>query len=211
MLKKLIEDIVSDDVLHAKWLNTLSYMENCGARKISKCEHPTRTDLEMLKHAAEEHRHAYFLKKMIERVQPNTCPDYERSAMLGAFSSTQYLHKIDLFASRYLLAQGMQGEDLINGAYILVTYAIEVRADDLYPVYQEVLKKNGSTISVYNIIKEEEGHLEHIQRAMRVSLPNYEKHAKAIVEFETQLFEEWVNEIQMEVLSEQQIRSQKIV
>jgi hypothetical protein len=40
-------------------------MENAGARKISKCEHPTLVTQIQLKHAAEEHRHAYYLKKQI--------------------------------------------------------------------------------------------------------------------------------------------------
>ena len=39
-LKKIVEKIVSSDEMHARWLNSLSMMENTGARKISKYEDP---------------------------------------------------------------------------------------------------------------------------------------------------------------------------
>ena len=64
-MQKILTSIVSDNNLHCKWINTLSYMENCGARKISACEQPQTVQLMQLKHAAEEHRHAYYLKKQL--------------------------------------------------------------------------------------------------------------------------------------------------
>jgi bacterioferritin (cytochrome b1) len=69
-LYSLLEKIVQQNETHAKWLNTLSFMENAGARKISACEHPTNVSLIQLKHAAEEHRHAYYLKKQILKIDP---------------------------------------------------------------------------------------------------------------------------------------------
>jgi hypothetical protein len=46
LLKPLIEKITKDPIVHAKWLNTLSYMENTGAKKISKFE--SKTDVSLL-------------------------------------------------------------------------------------------------------------------------------------------------------------------
>ena len=40
-IESILNRIVASNELHAKWLNTLSYLENCGARKIAACEHPT--------------------------------------------------------------------------------------------------------------------------------------------------------------------------
>ena len=40
-LKNILPHLIAAPSLHAKWLNTLSYLENCGARKIAACEHPT--------------------------------------------------------------------------------------------------------------------------------------------------------------------------
>ncbi|RYG18235.1 MAG: hypothetical protein EOO07_09405, partial [Chitinophagaceae bacterium] len=59
-LATLLLNIVNDTPSHAKWLNTLSFMENAGARKISAAEHKEEVTLLILKHAAEEHRHAYY-------------------------------------------------------------------------------------------------------------------------------------------------------
>jgi hypothetical protein len=57
-LKSLFTHIVNNDTVHARWLNTLSLMENTGARKISASEDPATVTYIILKHAAEEHRHA---------------------------------------------------------------------------------------------------------------------------------------------------------
>jgi bacterioferritin (cytochrome b1) len=70
-MQKIIEAIIRNNEIHAKWLNTLSFMENAGARKISACEDPVTVDLIQLKHAAEEHRHAYYLKKQILKLIPD--------------------------------------------------------------------------------------------------------------------------------------------
>jgi hypothetical protein len=67
-LESLLTQIVSDDLVHSKFLNTLSLQENIGARKISASESPETTTCMVLKHAAEEHRHAFYLKKQIERL-----------------------------------------------------------------------------------------------------------------------------------------------
>lgn len=67
-IRQLLNTIIASDELHAKWLNTLSFLENCGARKIAACEHPTLVKEEMLKHAAEEFRHALHLKRQIGRI-----------------------------------------------------------------------------------------------------------------------------------------------
>jgi len=50
----------------------------------------------------------------------------------------------------------LTGHELRYAAYLFVTYAIEVRADELYPEYQDVLVDHKSSISVRTIIAEEE-------------------------------------------------------
>jgi hypothetical protein len=39
-MEKIFALVVKDNATHARWLNTLSMMENTGAKKIKKCEHP---------------------------------------------------------------------------------------------------------------------------------------------------------------------------
>src|SRR6195952_2221702 len=143
-LPSLLNTIVNSDTLHARWLNTLSLMENTGARKISASEDPLTVTYIILKHAAEEHRHAFYLKKQIEKTGGEICPTYAPEFLLAPAYSKYYLNQLDIQVSRYLKhALKLEGKELRFAAYLLVTYAIEVRADELYPIYQDALDVAG--------------------------------------------------------------------
>ena len=195
-LQQILEYIVPSDELHGKWLNSLSMMENTGARKISKYEHPVLSDIIVLKHAAEEARHAYYLKKQIGKLQGIECPDYSYPYLLAPVESHHYLNMLDVEACRYLKAKlGLTGRELKHGAYLLVTYAIEVRADMLYGVYQEALTKHKSKVNVKSIIMEEEGHLAEMQRMLKDFHPDWERLAADMCAVEDRLFMTWVDAV----------------
>lgn len=197
---RMLEKIVKDGRTHARWLNTLSFMENAGARKISKCEHPVSVSLIQLKHAAEEHRHAYYLKKQIGKINPQYCPGYEDHELLAAIATRQYLHSLDIRACRYLQnVFRLTREELKYAAYLFVTYAIEVRADELYPVYQDILTRESSKIMVKSIILEEEGHLEEMISQLNGFSEDWQFHAENILMMEKELHEQWVGAISEEV------------
>lgn len=196
----ILDKIVQNDEVHVKWLNTLSFMENAGARKISFCEHPTKVDLIQLKHAAEEHRHAYYLKKQIGKLDPEKCKTYEKEELLAAVATRQYLHSLDIKACRYLQKVfDLSKEELKYAAYLFVTYAIEVRADELYPVYQDILTKRASKIMVKSIILEEEGHLEEMISQLNKFSDDWTIHAENVLIIEKELHQEWINAIMKEV------------
>jgi bacterioferritin (cytochrome b1) len=196
----LLERIVQDNETHAKWLNTLSFMENAGARKISACEHPTKVSLIQLKHAAEEHRHAYYLKKQIGKLDPEFCKTYYGKELLASIATRQYLHSLDVKACKYLQNNfTLTKEELKYAAYLFVTYAIEVRADELYPVYQDILTKTSSKIMVKSIILEEEGHLEEMINQLDEFSENWKPHAENILKIEHELHDQWINAIIEEV------------
>ncbi len=191
--KQLLTRIVSDKEKHARWLNTLSLMENTGARKISASEHKTDVTLIILKHAAEEHRHAFYLKKQISKLGSDLCPDYSDDYLLATHDSRYYLNMLDVQVCKYLKSTlNLSGNDLKFAAYLLVTYAIEVRADELYPVYQEVLDIKSSKVNVKSIILEEEGHLEEMLVQLKNFSPDWQTHADKAVEFESGLFKSWL-------------------
>ena len=192
-LSRVIEKIVVSDEIHAKWLNSLSMMENTGARKISKYEHPVHTVIIVLKHAAEEARHAYYLKKQIGKLAQDACPDYSYPYLLAPIESYHYLHQLDVDACRYVKNKlGLSGRELKHAAYLLVTYSIEVRADMLYGIYQEALTKHASKVNVKSIIAEEEGHLEEMQKMLELFHPQWELLAKDMCDVENKLFGNWV-------------------
>lgn len=202
-MRETIERIVARPSLHAKWLNTLSFMENCGARKISAGEDRTRTSLLQLKHAAEEHRHAYYLKRQIGKLGVLGLEYYEIDDLLGGIYSQHYLQELDIFVCRYLKeGLGMPASQIPFGAYLLVTYAIEVRADELYPIYQAVLTQAGSPVVVKSIILEEEGHLEEMIAQLQTFSPDWEQYAGVVLAYEKTLFTHWFNKIVGEVKEE---------
>lgn len=195
-LKEVIEKIVSSSELHAKWLNSLSMMENTGARKISAAEHDQLVNEIVLKHAAEEARHAYYLKSQIKKTGYDGCKTYLMEELLAPVQSQQYLHALDTAISRYLKKKlNYSGNELKYAAYLLVTYAIEVRADELYPVYEEVLRAIGSKISVRMIVVEEQGHLEEMIQQMNEFFGNWETHGTYALSIEKKLFDRWITSI----------------
>ena len=199
-LKNLLSRIVASDELHAKWLNSLSMMENCGARKISASEDSQLVDLIVLKHAAEEARHAYYLKSQLRKLDYEGCYTYQLDELLAPIESHQYLHRLDSTISRYLKkAFNFSGSKLRFASYLLVTYAIEVRADELYPVYEDVLKENGGKISVRMIIVEEEGHLEEMINQMNEFFGDWQAIGEYVIDLEKSLFHKWIKSVENQV------------
>ncbi|SKB64459.1 hypothetical protein SAMN05660477_00459 [Soonwooa buanensis] len=197
----LLDKIVQHNETHAKWLNTLSFMENAGARKISACEHPTKVSLIQLKHATEEHRHAFYLKKQIGKIDSALCKTYENNELLASIATRQYLHSLDIKACKHLQQNfKLNKEELKFAAYLFVTYAIEVRADKLYPVYQEILTKTASKIMIKSIILEEEGHLEEMINQLDEFSEDWKAHAEVILNIEKELHEQWIQAISKEIL-----------
>ncbi|UAY53304.1 hypothetical protein [Ferruginibacter albus] len=199
-MNSIFDKVVQTPHIHARWLNTLSMMENAGAKKIKKCEHPILANEIILKHSAEEARHAYYLKKQIKKVEKDSCPTYEKQYLLAPDFTYYYLHSLDIQVCRYLKKNfGYKGDDLKYAAYLLVTYAIEVRADELYPKYQQVLDTIKSTVNVKSIIAEEINHLQEMTHQLKEFSPRYEEFCKTAVEMETVLFNSWMDAVQKEI------------
>lgn len=175
-------------------------MENAGARKISACEHKTDVNLMQLKHAAEEHRHAFYLKKQILKISEDSCLNYKSEYLLASQATQHYLHLLDVKTCRYLKQNfNLTGADLKYAAYLFVTYAIEVRADELYPIYQDVLTAQSQKVTVKSIILEEEGHLEEMIDQLQQFHEDWKRHADQVVEFESALFDSWIKAIEDEL------------
>jgi rubrerythrin len=200
MMANIFKEIVQDESVHARWLNTLSMMENAGAKKIKRCEHPVLTTTIILKHAAEEARHAYYLKKQIQKIAKGACPTYESAYLLAPAMSYYYLHSLDIQVCRFLKKNfGYTGDDLKYAAYLLVTYAIEVRADELYPKYQEVLTEIKSNINIKSIIAEEINHLHEMTNQLKVFSADWEKLCSVACSLESILYNNWITAVEKEI------------
>jgi len=191
-LQHLLITIVKNGTLHGMWLNTLSYLENCGARKIASCEHPTLVREEMLKHASEEFRHAHYLKKQIKKVTQTPFLDYSLSNLLGGTHSKHYLNRLDIMTYRYLLKKERLPPLSAKAiAYLLVTYTIELRAEVLYSIYEGILREHHLPVFVRSILLEEEGHLAQMRQEIS-SLPLGGKYVLKAQEYEHKLFQGWL-------------------
>ena len=187
-MQNIITSIVSNDTLHAKWLNTLSYLENVGARKIAACQNPYMVDLTMLKH--------------LHKLNTKTCEYYDSKDLFAPILSKQYLQKLDLASSHYLKEIiGVQSTELRFLSYLFVTYAIELRADVLYPMYQEVLSRLKSKVMVKSIIIEEEGHLEEMIHMLSKFDNDWQRHISPLLKLEEELFSDWFKEVSKEVVA----------
>ncbi len=166
-METLLETIIESSELHARWLSTLSFLELCGSRKIAKF---LPSDLhketivpsyrsELLQHCAEEFRHAYFFHQQIAKLKARNS---EKSpSRFCKRHATRFLHLLDLSIARDMRERAYK--DLPKACYLLTTYAIEKRAESLYALYEQLLVKHHSPISIRSILKEEEGHLRQIE------------------------------------------------
>lgn len=199
-MEELLYDIVADDQLHARFLNTLSLMENTGACKISAIKDSTMINLMLLKHAAEEHRHAYFLKKQVIKLKAN-CINYHSHEILAPLASKQYLTKLDIAVYRHFKNSAeILPERLGLYTYLMVTYIIELRADELYPLYQEVLEKCVSKVNVKAIIIEEKGHLAEMAKQLAQCDKEWQKHALPLIAAEQAIFSDWVTQLKQNLV-----------
>jgi len=193
--EEILHHIVGDDALHCRWVNTLSMMENIGARKITASEHPLKVTETVLKHAAEETRHAYYLKRQIKKITPDTCPSFEPEFLLNGRKSANYMQRLDSrICKRLRLENGLEGYELKYAAYVLVTYAVEIRADYIYNRYQEILTTLKSPISVRGILAEEEQHLAEMEAMIdQCFIHDGDKWRQIAQETEESLYQDWLS------------------
>lgn len=192
-MNNFIHQLVSDNYQHGLWLNTLSLMENTGAKKIKNFESKFLVTETILKHSAEESRHAYFLKKQLSKLSDVSLPTYERQYLLAPADSLNYLNLLDVQVCRYLKSNfNYNNEQLKYAAYLLVTFAIEVRADEIYPIYQQALDSIKSNINVKSIIAEEMNHLAEMKSSIASFFEDPNTVCDVVIELEKKLYDQWI-------------------
>ncbi len=195
----LIDKIISEPTLHVKWLNTLSYLEHTGSRKIHKSNFGPYLNLEILSHACEEARHAYSFKKFIQKVDPEKKDiNYDFKNLLAGFSSFKYFQKLDLEVYKYIKSKLDLNDKyyLTFVVYLYVTYTIEERANMVFHIYNQFLEKTSYRISLKGIIKEEEKHMKVIYSILEKQDFNYELFLKDLSNIETQLFDQYLTRLE---------------
>ena len=199
-LEAIVKAVLVDDVVHCKWLNTLSLLENVGARKISASQDSQMVTEEVLQHAWEEGRHAWYLKRQLQKLSASACPTYEPKYLLAPRRSFRYLHKLDVQVSRLVKSElELTGRQLRDACYLLVTYGIEVQADRLYRVYERLLRQAESPVTVRGIIAEEDAHLAQMSQQIEQQFDQPQLWITRVVDMEAAIFCRWVDQVTKEL------------
>lgn len=165
-IRSFLKKIIQNGRQHSRWLNTISFLEHIGSRKILATQSGFAMGEMILRHASEEARHAHFFKRMSERVSPGSCPDYQTENLHCGFSAFNYFQRLDGMVLKNLNASGFRGKKQSFLSYLYVTHLIEERADFLYQEYDRILEENGIPVSLKAILKEEESHLAEMRSAL---------------------------------------------
>ena len=160
-LIKFLMTLVRHPRYHGRWLNTLSFLEYIGARKIIKSQKACDLDIMILEHMAEETRHAHFFKKLSEKVSPRHseghCEGYRESELLSGRQAEKYFQDLDTIVADEL---GMV-KTLLN--YLYVTWLVEQRAILVYETYLEVVDNKEIKNQLQAILNEEHHHRDQMQ------------------------------------------------
>ncbi len=164
--KQIFALVLTNNEHHARFLNTLSLMELSGAKKLARLvDHQSSAFL--LEHVAEEFRHAYFLRKLAQKIAGFDM-NFSEHFLLPSRAAKNYISTLDRCVCLLLKKYDLADKNLIKErAYLLTTFAVESRALPFYEAYQENLKRLNIPISVKSIISEEDNHLNQVKEQLK--------------------------------------------
>ncbi len=179
-LARILEQVTSDKGLHARWLNTLSYLEYVGARKIIKAIPSGRINRAFLEHISEEARHSLFFKRLSQKISGKDL-GFHPFEILASAAVRGYFQKIDRKAEEF-----SRSAPHLN--YLYTTIAVEKRALSVYSFYNKILSQKNIPFSLKGILNEEERHLSFVQEAIKKEDPLWESHLEDLMDFEHQQY-----------------------
>lgn len=198
-LGALLEQVVVDASLHARFVNTLSRMEYVGVRKMLKARHAEDLDEEGLQHVIEEASHALRLKRAALKLAPDRAllEDYSEGATLGGSAGEAYMQGVDRGCERELEALGLEERRRAELNYLLSSAVIEVRAEVFYPLYEQALRAAEAPFSVAAIQKDEARHLAEMEEALAAALPeHWEGLVRSALACEAGCFRAWLEAVE---------------
>lgn len=178
--------IIENPDLHARWLNTFSFLEYIGFRKIVKSQIAESLSAETLSHAVEEGRHALRLKRLALKIGGPKFNSYASHTLLCGETAKAYFQNLD----RYCEASFSEAPEEIKArsTYLYVTWLVEIRAIEIYQQYQMALQNLGLPLVLQGLLKEEEGHLQYVQDELRVLDPKFSSRVQQFKKKEQELY-----------------------
>ena len=196
-LEDLIGAIVADPALHARWLNTFSYLEYVGFRKIVKSQRAEVLTAAILGHACEEGRHALGLKKLAIKLGGAQFDSYAPEALLCGEEAEAYFQDLDKacdegFADR-------SNEERAKLTYCYVTWLVERRALDVYGIYKRALGESEIARKLGGLLAEETKHLADVEAVLRTGDPEFSTRSKEFEAVEAALYQNFIDALTREL------------
>lgn len=148
-----LQAVIADAPAHVRFLNLLSLLEHIGSRKIMLSQMKGILTQDILKHLAEETRHAFFFKREAEKLAGHGLEGYSDAETLAAGAGRFYFGRLDSGLTRPL------GDVHAETGYLWVSLVIELRAIWVYRLYQTAVTQAGYPLPLKGIIAEEDKHL----------------------------------------------------
>jgi hypothetical protein len=139
---------------HARFLNTLSLMEHIGSRKIMASQADLALKGETLRHLAEETRHAYFFKRVAEKLAHRSL-GYGASETIAGAAARGYMERLDAE-----ILHDLDSAPESPLPYLYMSLIVELRAVWFYRLYQQALAERAPNLSLRSVLAEEELHLD---------------------------------------------------
>jgi len=149
----LLNRIVPDATLHARFTNTLSLLEHMGSYKIMATQHGTDIELATLRHVTEECHHAFFMKRQAEKTAGRPL-EYVDEDLLATVSARMYFQRLEASMDQFL--SGRRDDRTV---YLYMSMIIEFRAVWFYSLYQQALTRHEHPMSLKRLLGEEQNHL----------------------------------------------------
>lgn len=186
-LEGLISQIVADPALHARWLNTFSYLEYVGFRKILKSQRAEVLTTAILTHACEEGRHALGLKKLAVKLGGAGFDSYAPQVLLCGEEAEAYFQDLDQFCDEAFADRS--ADERVRLAYSYVTWLVERRALDVYGLYKNALGDSEIARKLGGLLAEETKHLADIEALLQAADPAFSTRSKEFEAVENSLYE----------------------
>jgi hypothetical protein len=195
--RRLLDRVVPDPILHARFVNMLARLEYIGVRKILKSRRSERLDLDGLQHILDEAVHALRLKKAASALGDASGTDvrtFAAGATLAGDAAEGYLQALDHRAEEALM--DLPGSDRAEANYLLTSAAVEVRAQVFYPMYDQALRAHGAGFSVAAITKDEDRHLQEMTVGLKTALGDWRPRLEPVLAAEEALFSRFLGALE---------------
>jgi hypothetical protein len=198
LLESLVTRIVADPAMHARWLNTLSYLEYVGFRKIVKSQRAEALTAAILGHACEEGRHALGLKRLAVKLGGIDFDSYRPEVLLCGAEAEAYIQGLDKSCDEAFADRSETERARLTYGY--VTWLVERRALDVYQTYKKALGDTEIARKLGSLLAEEVKHLADVEALLRGD-PEFLTRSKEFETVEATLYENFIQALSRELAS----------